>query len=59
VIAEQQLMGEPADEQAFRRAAESELAPARPYKFNSFKVELAKRVIVSTLTELTARGAAQ
>ena len=58
-IAEAELMGRPANEQSFRRAAEAELASARPYKFNGFKIELAKRMIVSVLNELVSRGAAQ
>jgi xanthine dehydrogenase YagS FAD-binding subunit len=55
--AEELLHGEVAGEAAFRRAAEAELAPARPYQFNGFKVELAKRVIVGVLSELASRGA--
>ena len=58
-VAERQVVGESANDETFRRAAEAELAAARPYKFNSFKIELAKRVIVSTLSELTAGGVAQ
>ncbi len=58
-IAEQHLTGESASEQTFRRAAEAELAPARPRKYNSFKIDLAKRMIVSILAELSREGAAQ
>ncbi len=56
-IAEQQLLGQTCDESTFRWAAEAELAPARPYKFNSFKVELAKRMIVNVLRDLSGQGA--
>ena len=54
--AEQVLRGEPIDDSAFRRAADAELAAARPMKDNGFKIELAKRTIVSVLRELTERG---
>ena len=57
-IAEQQLVGQTCNESTFRWAAEAELAPARPYKFNSFKVELAKRMIVNVLNDLSGQGAA-
>ena len=42
---------------AFARAAAAELAPAVPRARNGFKIELAKRVIVATLSQLAARGA--
>lgn len=51
--AERQLQGATAGRETFRRAAEAELASARPYSHNSFKVELARRTIVSVLSELT------
>ena len=54
--AEQTLQGAPATEQTFRRAAEAELAPARGFEHNAFKIELAKRVMVGALTELTQSG---
>ena len=41
----------------FQRAAEKELVSARGYAGNSFKIELAKRTIVSVLTELAKKGA--
>ena len=57
--AEAALTGGPATPEAFRAAAEAELADARPYEHNAFKVELTKRVIVDVLTRLTtAQGAA-
>jgi xanthine dehydrogenase YagS FAD-binding subunit len=42
---------------AFVRAAEEELAAAVPRARNGFKIALAKRVIVATLSELAAGGA--
>jgi xanthine dehydrogenase YagS FAD-binding subunit len=48
--AEQQLVGKTADENSFRTAAESELAPAKGYAHNEFKIELAKRSIVRALS---------
>jgi xanthine dehydrogenase YagS FAD-binding subunit len=47
---EKKLVGERADENTFRAAAEAELAPAKGYKYNSFKIELAKRAIVRALS---------
>jgi xanthine dehydrogenase YagS FAD-binding subunit len=51
---EQQLVGKSADEAAFRAAAEAELANARAYKHNTFKIELARRTIVRALSTVTA-----
>jgi xanthine dehydrogenase YagS FAD-binding subunit len=50
---EQVLRGAPASEENFRRAAEAELKDAVGLAGNAFKIELAKRVIVSTLQKLT------
>ena len=50
--AEAALRGGPATAEAFRAAAEAELADARPLKDNGFKVELAKRTIAAVLEEL-------
>jgi xanthine dehydrogenase YagS FAD-binding subunit len=50
--AEQVLRGSAADEEAFRRAAEAELAEARPLRDNGYKVELARNALVRTLVEL-------
>ncbi|WP_156679970.1 FAD binding domain-containing protein [Sphingomonas profundi] len=55
--AEAALRGQPATEAAFRAAAEAELADATGLKDNGFKIELAKRVIVATLNELTGEAA--
>ena len=58
--AEGALRGRPATETAFRQAAEAELASAQALRDNSFKIELAKRVITDTLSKLaTANGASQ
>ena len=52
--AEESLVGKTADEKTFRAAAEAELAAAKGYKHNSFKIELAKRAIVRALTTAAA-----
>ena len=51
---EQALIGKTADEKTFGAAAEAELAAAKGYKHNSFKIELAKRAIVRALTTVAA-----
>jgi xanthine dehydrogenase YagS FAD-binding subunit len=51
--AEEALRGAPATAEHFRRAADTELADARPLPGNAFKVPLASNVIVSMLLELT------
>jgi len=48
--AEKKLIGQEANEKTFRAAAEAELAPAKGYKYNSFKIELAKRAIIRALS---------
>jgi len=55
-IAERKLIGQTADETNFHAAAEGELAPAKGYKYNSFKIELAKRAIVRALSAVTKMG---
>jgi xanthine dehydrogenase YagS FAD-binding subunit len=50
--AEEALRGGPATEEAFRRAAEAELADAKPLHDNGFKIELARRTIAAVLVEL-------
>jgi xanthine dehydrogenase YagS FAD-binding subunit len=47
--AEQALVGKAPNEQNFGAAAEAELAAAKGYKYNSFKIELAKRAITQAL----------
>ena len=49
------LRGKPATEEAFRRAAEAELAEAQPLSGNAFKVPLAHSVLVRTLLDLTGQ----
>ena len=51
-IAEAALIGGPATAAAFQAAAQAELAPARGLRDNSFKIELATRVITDTLVKL-------
>jgi xanthine dehydrogenase YagS FAD-binding subunit len=53
--AEEILAGESPGEAVFRRAAEAALAEARPSGDNDFKIELARRIIVRTLS-LAAAG---
>lgn len=47
--AEQYLAGKEATEKNFRKAAEAEMADARPLEHNTFKVELGNRSIVRAL----------
>jgi xanthine dehydrogenase YagS FAD-binding subunit len=53
-VAERVLLGGPATEQAFGRAADAELAAAVGGPQNAFKVELARRTVVATLRHLLA-----
>ena len=50
--AEAALLGQPASEAAFLAAADAELAPARGWGGNDFKLPLARRIIARTLAEL-------
>jgi xanthine dehydrogenase YagS FAD-binding subunit len=52
VRAEEMLKGGPATLQAFRAAADAELADARPLNDNGFKIELAARTMTAVLAEL-------
>jgi xanthine dehydrogenase YagS FAD-binding subunit len=54
--AELMLRGAPPTEETFRRAAEAELAEARPLRGNAFKVPLARNVLMRTLLDLTEEG---
>jgi xanthine dehydrogenase YagS FAD-binding subunit len=54
VKAEAALIGGPATAEAFRAAADIELADAKPLRDNAFKIELAKRTISAVLQELSA-----
>jgi xanthine dehydrogenase YagS FAD-binding subunit len=56
--AEKVLRGAPATDENFQRAAEAELRLASGLKHNAFKIELAKRVIVQTLRDLSQGGQA-
>ncbi len=49
VEAEKILVGAKANEQTFQRAAEATVRDAKTYKYNAFKVEMAKRAIVLAL----------
>ena len=51
---EQALIGKPADTKSFEAAAAAELADAKAYKYNAFKIELAKRSIVRALNTVAA-----
>ncbi|MEU3459373.1 xanthine dehydrogenase family protein subunit M [Streptomyces sp. NPDC006733] len=53
--AEEVLRGAPATTETFARAADAELAAARPLRDNGFKVPLARNLTVSLLAELAAR----
>jgi len=57
--AENIMAGAKATEEIFRRAADEELAEARGRGHNDFKIELAKRTIVSVFTELSEAGGTQ
>ncbi len=52
--AENALRGAQIGEDAFRSAAEAELKPAIPQTYNSFKIELCKRVLVQSLKSAAA-----
>lgn len=55
--AEDVLRGAPATAEVFGRAADAELAAATPLADNAFKVPLARRLVLSTLSELAGRSA--
>ncbi|MGW5365812.1 FAD binding domain-containing protein [Actinopolymorpha pittospori] len=50
--AEEVLRGAPATTETFRRAADAELAAARPLAGNAFKVPMARNTVISVLHEL-------
>jgi len=52
--AERSLLGQPAGEASFARAAGQELAMATPRPLNAFKVELARRAIIRALATVTS-----
>ncbi|MEU0128042.1 xanthine dehydrogenase family protein subunit M [Streptomyces sp. NPDC006289] len=55
--AESVLVGAPASGETFARAVDAEFEAAVPLRDNGFKVELARRLAVGALTELTSRAA--
>jgi xanthine dehydrogenase YagS FAD-binding subunit len=54
--AEEILVGAPATEETFRRAAAAELADATARPDNEFKIGLAERTIVAVLRQLVTKG---
>ena len=56
-LAEASLQGAPATEDAFRRAADEELAGAEPLAGNQFKVPLLRNTLTLVLRELAQEGA--
>jgi xanthine dehydrogenase YagS FAD-binding subunit len=50
IVAEKVLTGALNNEQTYRTAAEAALSAAKPYAYNAFKIELAKRTLVRALT---------
>ncbi|MGK5532191.1 FAD binding domain-containing protein [Streptomyces sp. URMC 129] len=55
-LAEAVLRGAPAGEEAFRAAADAELAAARPLPGNAFKVPMVRNALVAVLRDLAAGG---
>jgi xanthine dehydrogenase YagS FAD-binding subunit len=56
--AEQALHGAPATLESFRRAADEELADARPLRGNGFKVTMTRNTLVAVLRDLTMERSA-
>jgi xanthine dehydrogenase YagS FAD-binding subunit len=54
--AEHTMLGAKAIRETFERAAEAELSGAQGYGDNNFKIELAKRTMVSVMTEMAEAG---
>jgi xanthine dehydrogenase YagS FAD-binding subunit len=54
--AERHLQGAPASVERLRFAIDAELAGARTFAHNHFKIELARRTVVSVLGDLLGRG---
>jgi len=52
--AESVLVGQPPGDAAYAAAAQATIAGAQPRRFNAFKVELARRVVVRTLRTVGA-----
>jgi len=53
-VAEKALIGLRASDDAWRAAAEAALRGAKSRRYNKFKIELAKRTLVKTLSEVAA-----
>ena len=53
--AEAALVGRPASEESFRRAADAALKDAKPLAHNAYKVELGKRAVVRALMRASGR----
>ena len=51
--AEKALVGKPANEDSFKAAADMALQGAQTYKYNAFKVDLAKRTLIKALMKIT------
>jgi len=56
VEAEKLLIGQTAAGEAFRAAAEASLVGAKGYRYNTFKIELARRTIVRALTTIAEKS---
>ena len=54
--AEEVLVGSPATEETFAAAADAALREARPYRYNQFKIELAKRTLAEALKTVAAKS---
>jgi xanthine dehydrogenase YagS FAD-binding subunit len=54
LAAERKLKGQKATDDLFKSAADAELQPAVPQKYNGFKIEMAKRLLVATLKKVAA-----
>jgi xanthine dehydrogenase YagS FAD-binding subunit len=54
--AEKAMVGKKSTRETFLLAADAELRNARGYGYNNFKIELAKRTMVSVLSELAEAG---
>ncbi|HEY2035940.1 MAG TPA: xanthine dehydrogenase family protein subunit M [Steroidobacteraceae bacterium] len=54
VRAEASLRGAPATDESFRRAADAELADAKPLQHNAFKIPMARNTLQMVLRNLTA-----
>jgi xanthine dehydrogenase YagS FAD-binding subunit len=54
--AEEVLVNAPATEETFIAAANAALREARPYRYNQFKIELAKRTLAEALKTVAATG---